>query len=158
MRPLETALIETMQAAWESLVREPPLVVGGGALAPEHGVLAFVTLVGETGACVLLRCSHAMGDRITRAMFALDSPRVSDDDICDAFGELANVVGGNLREHLPGPTELSPPVVVRGFVEDLRVVQSSLIDGVTFAVGPEHLSVELREYAADTHRRRRAAR
>ncbi len=155
---LKHALIETTQAAWSALVGGPPLALGGHLVPAEHGVLAFVTLVGPTGACLLVRCSDRLGGRITRAMFELGPEDVTDHEMCDAFGELANVVGGNLRRFLPGPVHVSPPVVVRGFVEDLRVVRSSLIDDATFAVGAEHLSVELREYAADTDRRRRAAR
>ena len=35
-------------------------------------------------------------------------------DIADALGEIANVIGGNLKSTLPGPSLLSLPVVTTG--------------------------------------------
>jgi chemotaxis protein CheX len=39
---------------------------------------------------------------------------LADSDIADAVGELANIVGGNVKSLLPPPTTLSLPVVAWG--------------------------------------------
>ena len=49
---------------------------------------------------------------LTRALLGDHAPaELDDEDIADAFGEIANVVGGNVKAALPGPSALSLPDV-----------------------------------------------
>ena len=49
--------------------------------------------------------------RAARAMFGCGDDEVGDAELADAFGELANQVGGSVKGLLPGPSTLSLPTV-----------------------------------------------
>jgi chemotaxis protein CheX len=46
-------------------------------------------------------------------MLGLDGP-LDDEDVADAVGELANMIGGNIKGLMPGPSVLTLPVVASG--------------------------------------------
>jgi hypothetical protein len=49
---------------------------------------------------------------LTRALLRESAPEIlEDEDVEDAFGEIANVVGGNIKASLPGHSALSLPEV-----------------------------------------------
>ncbi|MGN6605563.1 MAG: chemotaxis protein CheX [Jatrophihabitans sp.] len=73
---------------------------------------ASVSMTGEWPGHVVVGCSDGFARRFASRLFLTDI--VSDSDIVDAIGELANVVGGNVKSVVPGPNVLSLPHVVRG--------------------------------------------
>jgi chemotaxis protein CheX len=74
-------------------------------------MVAVTEITGEWCGHVRLSCSRAAARHATAAMFATPVEDLSEADITDAIGELVNVVGGNIKSLLPGPTVLSLPVV-----------------------------------------------
>ncbi len=91
-----------------------------GLLLPWQGVLpelsdpvvAWVDLRGEWSGRAVLVTEHATAEDLARALLDLpDSEDVSREDLEDAFGEIANVVGGNLKSLLPNPGSLGLPQV-----------------------------------------------
>ena len=72
----------------------------------------WVDMRGEHATRVVVSLERAAGDDITRALLGLepDAP-VSDADHADAMGELANVVGGNVKSVIAGGGALTLPVV-----------------------------------------------
>ena len=49
---------------------------------------------------------------LTRALLGESAPELLEhEDVADAFGEIANVVGGNVKAALPGPSALGLPEV-----------------------------------------------
>ena len=48
---------------------------------------------------------------IAEAMFSTDRDMLSDEEICDAFGEIANMIGGNFKGQFDEDSQLSTPVV-----------------------------------------------
>ena len=117
-RPLITSLIDraTVEAiageAWFALVgEEEPLVPVPGDL-PEDAVSTWVDVVGPWTGSVVLTAGHGTAVELTRALLAEAAPEVLEpEDVTDAFGEIANVVGGNVKAALPGPSTLSLPQV-----------------------------------------------
>ncbi|NMR20543.1 chemotaxis protein CheX [Cellulomonas fimi] len=73
---------------------------------------AWVELQVELPSRVLLTTERETADDLARALLAMepDEP-VSEDDLVDAFGEVANVVGGNLKALLPVHGKLALPQV-----------------------------------------------
>jgi len=62
-------------------------------------------------------CSPQLARRVAEAMLEVSREKASPDDLRDVLGELANVLGGNVKSVLPGPSHLSLPfteVVERG--------------------------------------------
>lgn len=82
--------------------------------APDFGdpTYAWVDVGGEMPGRVLLTTERATATRITRGLLGLgeDEP-VLDADFVDAIGEVANVLGGNVKSLVPDPGVLTLPQV-----------------------------------------------
>jgi CheY-specific phosphatase CheX len=78
---------------------------------------ATVSFVGEWQGAVLVRCAVATAEQLAQRLFKLRT--VPPDDVADAMGELANMIGGNLKSVLPPGVMLSVPNVALG--NDLAV-------------------------------------
>jgi chemotaxis protein CheX len=77
-------------------------------------VVASVSVTGAWDGHVVVRFSRQAAVDIAAALLDLDTDDVDTADIVDAAGELANVVGGNVKSLLPQPGLLSLPHVVVG--------------------------------------------
>ena len=100
------------QEAWISLVGEDEVLVPlpGGPIADP--ISSWVDVVGPWTGSVVLTTGRSTAEELTRALLREHSPEVlEDEDVADAFGEIANVVGGNVKAALPGPSGLSLPDV-----------------------------------------------
>jgi chemotaxis protein CheX len=118
VRPVIADLMDvaTVQAiadeAWTALVGEDePLVPLPGEL-PADSLSAWVDVVGPWTGSVVLTTGAQTAAELTRVLLAETAPELLEhEDVADAFGEIANVVGGNVKAALPGPSGLSLPEV-----------------------------------------------
>jgi chemotaxis protein CheX len=85
---------------------------GGAPLGP--AVMGVVTSQGTWQGVVTLACSPVLARLAAAAMFRLDPSELSDDEVDDTMGELANIVGGNVKDLVGGQSKLSLPAVMRG--------------------------------------------
>jgi CheY-specific phosphatase CheX len=77
-------------------------------------VHAWVDVHGAMSGRVLLSTEQPTARRITRALLGMTPDEaVGDADLVDALGEVANVVGGNLKALTAHPGALTLPVVTR---------------------------------------------
>jgi chemotaxis protein CheX len=117
-RPVITQLIDEptvesiAQDAWIALVGEDEILVPIPGDLPGNALSSWVDVVGPwTGSIVLTTAPHTAAD-LTRALLGATAPDLLEhEDVADAFGEIANVVGGNVKAALPGPSGLSLPDV-----------------------------------------------
>ena len=72
---------------------------------------AGVGITGGWDGVVTVECSRSAAVTATSYMLALDAALVAEADVCDALGELANVVGGGVKSLLPARNRLTLPVV-----------------------------------------------
>ncbi|NTW41284.1 MAG: chemotaxis protein CheX [Cellulomonadaceae bacterium] len=93
-----------------------------GYLSPWHGptpviddeMFAFVDVGGEHPGRVLMSTHRDTAMQITRQLLMMEpGETVGDADFVDALGEVANVVGGNVKALVPDPGALTLPVVTR---------------------------------------------
>jgi chemotaxis protein CheX len=77
-------------------------------------ITAAISLAGTWKGAVLVECGLNEAYLFTSRMIGVDPPTSLNDDVRDALGELANMVGGNLKSVLPGGVGLSLPTVVWG--------------------------------------------
>lgn len=77
-------------------------------------VSAFVSVTGEWCGHVVIGCNQSLGRQIAAGLLMMDAAEVSDEDLSDAMGEFANVIGGNVKSIMPGPSKLSLPVAIVG--------------------------------------------
>jgi chemotaxis protein CheX len=79
---------------------------------PGKEVVALAEISGEWNGTVCLSCSRLAARHATAAMFGIPDEELTAADIADAVGELVNVVGGNIKSLVPGPSVLSLPSVI----------------------------------------------
>jgi hypothetical protein len=117
-RPLITDLIDEptvesiAQHAWTALVGEDEILVAMPGELPDDVVSSWVDMTGPWTGTVILTTGRETAADLTRALLAETAPEpLEDEDIADALGEMANVVGGNVKASLSGPSVLSLPHV-----------------------------------------------
>lgn len=92
--------------------------VPGGALPPASGLhreglaVGAVSISGAWQGWVTLEVPGATATRLTAAMLGGGDVVPAAEDVDDALGELANMIGGNLKSLVPAPSVLGLPVVV----------------------------------------------
>jgi hypothetical protein len=80
--------------------------------AVEDEMHAWVDVGGAAPGRVLLTTERDTATRITRALLMMgEAEPVGDEDFRDALGEVANVVGGNVKALVPDPGALTLPQV-----------------------------------------------
>jgi chemotaxis protein CheX len=107
-------------------------------LADEEQITASVFLAGEWRGAVSVEIGMGQAVEITGRLNPESSPSGLDDDVRDAIGELANMIGGNLKASLPSGTHMSMPTVARGTDYKVRMcgVAESASFGLSTAFGP----------------------
>lgn len=97
MLGLDTAPIEV--CAPEDLARE---------------VRGAVQITGAWEGAVVFECGEAVAAAFTAAMLGLEDEEAEEADVHDVVGELANMLGGNLKAVVGSEARLSLPTVVVG--------------------------------------------
>ena len=95
------------QEAWSALIGDDEFLVPLPGGLPDDAVSSWVEVVGPWTGAVVLTCGRATAEELSRCLLAEHAPPVLDaEDVADGLGELANVVGGNVKAVLPGPSVL----------------------------------------------------
>jgi hypothetical protein len=90
-----------------------------GLSADEHDVAAWVDVHGPWAGRASLETSSGTAFDLTRALLRIPaSAPVTDEDLVDALGEVANVVGGNVKALLPAHGTLGLPRVGPALPDD----------------------------------------
>ena len=79
------------------------------------GYVSSVTVAGAWNGHVILELTEEAALRAARAMVGTDD--VAAGEVTDAVGELANMIGGNLKGLVLAPSQLGLPLVVKGSIE-----------------------------------------
>jgi len=119
----------------------------GGSEAPwrpsADRLTAAVHLAGDWSGALLLEVDRAQACRLAGRFLSIDTPRAVDDVVRDVLGELANMIGGNLKCVLTKGIQLSMPSVVDGNDYSLRVCGAEIRERLAFesAEGPFWVTV-----------------
>jgi chemotaxis protein CheX len=84
-------------------------------------LIGAVYLAGAWRGAVLLECDRDQARHFTDRLMSVPVPEEVNDDVRDTMGELANMIGGNLKSILPRGVVLSMPSVVEGSDYSLRI-------------------------------------
>jgi len=120
MEAYDTEVCRIVQDVLETMTQYP--VVPAHIPYSEHPdrTTCAVYFAGEWSGAVLLECSLQMAFAITAQLMRIPKPLQFDEDVYDALGELANMIGGNLKSVLPRGVSLSMPSVVQGSNDSIR--------------------------------------
>jgi chemotaxis protein CheX len=95
---------------WTSLVGDGEVLVPLPVPAPEVTVSAWVQITGPWNGAVVVTCDEPTAVALTECLLRARPPAVIEaEDVEDALGELANVLGGNVKAALPGSSTLGLP-------------------------------------------------
>jgi len=128
----ETAdVLAVTEEVWRSFLGESEPLLPGPPSDRADAVTGAVTVTGGWDGAVTVTFTPEGAAAAACAMLGLDPTDVpSPGDVADAVGELVNMVGGNVKSLMPGPSTLSLPVVAGGRVtpasEDREVVRLDL--------------------------------
>jgi chemotaxis protein CheX len=110
----ENDLAEMLEQIWLSYLDPEgvhPLTPTGDAAQPSE-VHSSVSITGSWTGHVVYASSTAAARKAAAAFLVMDADEVSQEDLSDVLGELANIVGGNVKAMLPAGAFLSLPQVV----------------------------------------------
>jgi CheY-specific phosphatase CheX len=71
----------------------------------------------------------------------MDPPAIVDDDVRDVLGELANMIGGNMKCGMTTGVSLSMPTVMEGRDYDMRICGSQVLERIAFQCADGHFWV-----------------
>jgi hypothetical protein len=110
---IDAATVEAIAAeAWLALVGEDEVLVPLPGELPDDVLSSWVDVVGPWTGSVVLTAGRDTAGELTRALLGEAAPaELEEEDVTDAFGEIANVVGGNIKASLPGSSAMSLPEV-----------------------------------------------
>jgi hypothetical protein len=98
--------------SWLALVGEDEYLVPVPEPLPADVVSSWVQVSGPWNGTVVLTVGCETAAELTRALLKEHAPEVLEpEDVEDALGELANVMGGNVKGVLPAPSLLGLPEV-----------------------------------------------
>jgi chemotaxis protein CheX len=93
---------------------------------------ATIHLAGDWNGVLALECDRKQACAFAARFLSTEKPETVDDVVRDVLGELANMIGGNLKCVLAGGLRLSMPSVVDGPDHSLRVCRAGTRERLVF--------------------------
>ena len=122
------ALIEGAQEVFSTMISGNIESCESGQDIEGDSLLGSITFNGDLEGCLALCCSAPCAKTIAVNMLAMDpSEELSEEEICDALGEVTNMVMGSVKsriQNVASDISVSIPTVVSG-----RDLQNSLGEG-----------------------------
>jgi chemotaxis protein CheX len=110
-------LQEIVEQVWSSYLDPDgiePLLPVYDAVGLKTDMHASVSITGTWHGHVVVACNESAAKNCSAAFLAMEVDEVGDEDMMDVLGELANIVGGNVKSMLPPGCFVSLPTVVTG--------------------------------------------
>lgn len=142
MVPSSTDIEGITRMIWSTLFDLSLELGHSGEISAGSSVTSCVQIDGAWRGALVMTCPIALAQTLTAQMFhAQSTPDL--DDVRDALGELANMLGGNIKALLPAPSQISLPAVAIGSNYELSVVGTGEVAGVAFSCDSQPLLVSL---------------
>jgi CheY-specific phosphatase CheX len=140
-------LCKFTRAIWESTLGLEVQPTAGLTPAEERDctLIGKVQITGTRQRTVSLKCTQALGGRVARAMFGLNSQKPTSEEMRDAWAEITNVTAGNLKSLGCGHCQLSTPQVAEREQDLPETPQSSVLARQAFVCEGEPFVVKLFE-------------
>jgi chemotaxis protein CheX len=131
-------IYSTMLGQYLARVSDVPPVDG-------DSLLATIQISGQWMGSVVLSLSSDVARASAVVMLKMAEQDITSIDMEDVAAELVNMIGGNLKSMLPGPSFLSLPTIVSGSDFGLRMHEAQLKDDVLLTCDAGLLRVRLYE-------------
>ena len=114
-------LTEVVRSVWDSMLgltlvpADTPYETDGD----QRYLTGCVQIAGTWEGAVMIDLPEELARESAAAMFGCEPEDLSDEEVLDALGEIANMVGGNVKGMIDGECKLSLPTVAEG--ADFRI-------------------------------------
>lgn len=132
----EHLLAGILELVWDSTLGLPISLrehEESGLPADEPITIGSVQVTGNWPCTVAIAAPRHLAAECAARFFDRPADELGDADIMDAWGELTNQVGGNLKALIAPPTHLSMPDVMQGATFTYRVPRTRVLNELTFA-------------------------
>jgi chemotaxis protein CheX len=147
----ENDLAEMVEQVWMSYLDPEgvnPLIPTYDENQPSE-VHSSVSITGSWTGHVVYACSTAAARHAAACFLAMELDEVSQEDLSDVLGELANIVGGNVKAMLPAGCFLSLPQVVLAPETATKYPNAARISGVYGLWEGEPVNVSMWQSSSD---------
>lgn len=117
-------ICEIVESIYSTMLDLPVQALEPAPPALTDKVTSSVYLEGSWNGGVAIQCSHTYACRIAARFLGIDPPEKVNDDVRDVLGEMANMIGGNLKSCMGTDVRLSLPSVIDGSNYEIRVCGS----------------------------------
>ncbi|MEZ6137875.1 MAG: chemotaxis protein CheX [Pirellulaceae bacterium] len=111
------------------------------SLAEADPFTGCVHISGEWTGAVLVQTSGDLARHAASSLLAMDEEALQLADCQDAIAELANMIGGNIKSLVPGPSALSLPTVTSGKEFDIRIFGTQIENEIAMQCNGQQLRV-----------------
>lgn len=133
LEPFRTDICGLSESVFLSMLRLEVHPSDAELVTDSELITGAVYFAGAWKGAVLLQCNRNQACDFTARLMGIPAPEKFDDDVRDSVGEVANIIGGNLKPILPHGIALSMPSVVEGYPSALRICSSSPIIRLAFS-------------------------
>lgn len=114
MNPFEASLIDITQSVWRATLGLEVTPAPAEPSADGFPCRSTVVLDGDWCGSLTISSPPELARSVAALFYAKPPAEVSEAEMLDALGELANMTGGNLKGVLPGESRISTPRSIRG--------------------------------------------
>ncbi|MFN7994824.1 MAG: chemotaxis protein CheX [Bryobacteraceae bacterium] len=125
-------LAQIVESVFETMMNLPAEESGIPWFPGADRLTAAVNLTGSWMGAVLMECDRIQACRFAGRFLSTDPPETVNDDVRDTLGELANMIGGNLKCIMTSGIRLSIPSVVDGGDYSLRFCGAEVQQRISF--------------------------
>lgn len=147
-------MLEMMNGIWTSMLGVEVRADENGKTpqSPGRTLTSCVQITGDFEGAVTLDCTEKLARAITGLMFEVDPDGAEPEEIQDAMGEMANMVGGSVKTMIGGDCKLSLPSVTGGGDYKIAIPGSTLKAERRFQSQGEPLVLRILERTRELNR------
>ncbi len=112
---------------------------------PKPALTGSIHISGQWQGSVLVSTTESFADHAAEKMLGIDNSSVAPEDRVDVLAELTNMIGGNIKSLLPGPSNLSLPSVAPGTPPESALAGAADLNHVRMSCVGEEVNVIVRK-------------
>lgn len=116
-------------------------VVDNFEITDQEPITGCVHISGVWSGAVLVQMTGQLANEAAGKLLAIEESEVGLEDRQDTMAELANMIGGNIKSLVPGPSVLSLPTVTTGKEFDIRIFGTVVESSVPMECNGQQLRV-----------------
>ncbi len=121
MQPAAETVTEVVESVFGAMMNIAVAAIENAQLPCDDRLTSSVYIEGHWNWAIFLQCGRQQACQFAGRLLSMEAPPAADEDVRDALGELANMIGGNLKAVLAQDARMSIPFVVDGCDYGLHV-------------------------------------